>query len=303
MYRLMKLLSSFVCLLPYSVQYAFGRLLGTVAWLFIPNKRKRLAIEQIMFCRIVETTEEATRIAKKSTKRFGPMIIDVLRYPEIKDGAYKEMIEIEGREILEDIMASGKGCVLAAMHSGNWELLGGVLASEGFPLISVAQKQSSQADRFINEYRALMHQHVTYRSGVREMVRELKQGGFIGLIMDQDPGKTGVLAPFFGFETLTVTGPAVMARMVNVPIIPVTIHYDKFKKKHLIHVNLPIYVERTEDKDGDILRATILLNEFIEDHIRRFPSDWFWLHNRWKWTRRIYGDRIVVPPAEFEKKQ
>ena len=43
-----------------------------------------------------------------------------------------------------------------------------------------------------------------------------------------------------------------------------------------------------------------LLNEFIEDYIRRYPEDWFWLHNRWKWTRRFYGEQIDTPPDVFQ---
>jgi len=296
----MKLLSALICALPHSLQYAIGTFLGELGWLCTPSSRKKLAVGQILFCNIADNLKDAEQIAKKSTTRFGRMIIDVLRYPEIKDGKYKEMFTMNGREILDDVVASGKGAICIALHSDNWELLGGILASEGYPLISVAMKQNGDADRFINEYRALMHQHVTYKTGMREMLAELQKGSMIGLIMDQDPGKTGVLAPFFGYETLTATGPAVLARLQDIPIIPVTIHFEEFEKKYTINVSTPIYVERTDDKKRDILVTTIQLNEFLEDHIRRYPQDWFWLHNRWKWTRRLYADKIEVPPNPMD---
>lgn len=296
MYRFMKLFSAFICMLPHSLQYAIGSIIGELAWLLLPPKRRRLAIGQILFCKITEDPAEAKRIAKKSTTRFGRMMIDVLRYPEIKDGAYKDMFEMVGREYLDDAKADGRGAVVMAIHSGNWELLGGILASEGYPLISVAMKQNGDADRFINEYRELMHQHVTYKTGVREMVRELQKGSMIGLIMDQDPGDKGILVPFFGYETLTPVGPAVMGRMKDVPIIPVMIHYDEYKKKHIITVSAPFYAEHTDDKKRDTAVTLTKLNEWIEDYIRRYPEDWFWLHNRWKWTRRYYADSIEVPP-------
>ena len=57
------------------------------------------------------------------------------------------------KDILDEVLADGKGAILAALHSGNWELLGGVLASEGYPLISVALKQNGDADKFINDQR------------------------------------------------------------------------------------------------------------------------------------------------------
>lgn len=189
MYRFMKLFSAFICMLPHSWQYALGTLLGEIAWLAVPPKRKRLAIGQILFCKITDDPVEAKRIAKASTTRFGRMIIDVLRYPEIKDGGYKDMVNFTNKDILDEVLVDGKGAILAALHSGNWELLGGVLASEGYPLISVALKQNGDADKFINEYRELMHQHVMYKTSVRDMVKALKSGAFLGLIMDQDPGE------------------------------------------------------------------------------------------------------------------
>ena len=42
-------------------------------------------------------------------------------------------------------------------------------------------KQNGDADKFINEYRRIMNQHVTYKTGVREMINELKKGAFLGL--------------------------------------------------------------------------------------------------------------------------
>ena len=301
-YTSMKALSAVLCALPYQLQYGIGYLLGQLGWLFTPKKRKRLAIGQILFCRITDDVEEAKRIAKASVTRFGRMIVDVLRYPEIKDGKYKEMFTMDGREYLEDAKADGKGAIMIALHSGNWELLGGILASEGYPLISVAMQQQGDADRFINEYRTMMHQHVTYKTGVREMVKELHKGSFIGLIMDQDPGDQGQLVPFFGYETLTPVGPAAMARMQDVPIIPVTIRFDEYTEKHKITVHPPIYAEKTDDRKRDIAVTLIILNEWLEDYIRRYPEDWFWLHNRWKWTRRLYGDTIEVPPDVMNQK-
>ena len=301
-YTSMKALSAVLCALPYQLQYGIGYLLGQLGWLFIPKKRKRLAIGQILFCRITDDVEEAKRIAKASVTRFGRMIVDVLRYPEIKDGKYKEMFTMDGREYLEDAKADGKGAIMIALHSGNWELLGGILASEGYPLISVAMQQQGDADRFINEYRTMMHQHVTYKTGVREMVKELHKGSFIGLIMDQDPGDQGQLVPFFGYETLTPVGPAAMARMQDVPIIPVTIRFDEYTEKHKSTVHPPIYAEKTDDRKRDIAVTLTILNEWLEDYIRRYPEDWFWLHNRWKWTRRLYGDTIEVPPDVMNQK-
>lgn len=65
MYRFMKLFSALICALPHSLQYAIGRVLGELCWLFLPPKRRKLAIGQILFCHITDDPEEARQIAKK----------------------------------------------------------------------------------------------------------------------------------------------------------------------------------------------------------------------------------------------
>ena len=94
--------------------------LGEIAWLAVPPKRKRLAIGQILFCNITDDPKEARRIAKASTTRFGRMIIDVLRYPEIKDGAYKDMVEFINKEYLDDALENGRGAIFGGCSQ--WQL-------------------------------------------------------------------------------------------------------------------------------------------------------------------------------------
>ena len=155
-------------------------------------------MNQVKTCLQVDE-REAERIAKASTVRFGPMLFEVLRFPLIKR-RIADYVRIEGLEKLQQCLSDGKGAVIAAAHSGNWELMGGAFAMAGIPLVGVAMKQkSSGSDRFINEYRSLIGMHITYKTGVREMFDMLKKGWAIGLIMDQDTNRhDGILLDFFG---------------------------------------------------------------------------------------------------------
>lgn len=290
MYRFMKIFSFCLCHLPTSVAHKFGYLLGQLFWWLVPKKRKDLAVRQILQCRITEDTNEAWRIAKASSVRFGPMIVEVLCYPKYTKEVLEKKITFSHQERLEQVLAEGKGCIIAATHGGNWELLGASLATFGYPLISVAQQQNNGgADKFINEYRALLNQHVTYKTGVRDMIRFLSQGYAIGLLMDQDPGKNGILADFFGRPSLTPTGPAALAKMKQTAIVPIFIHEDR-PYHHVIEVLEPVVPLSTGDKQQDILETTNRLNAILEERIRQYPEDWFWLHNRWKWTDRLHPE-------------
>ena len=282
-YYFLKVLSAFFCLLPRSLAYAMGRALGVILYPFIPKKRKELAFRQIKMCLPVSDAE-ARRIARASAVRFGPMLVEVLRFPLIKRHP-EDYIRIENIEPMKAVMAGGKGCIIAASHSGNWERMGGAFAMAGIPMVGVAMKQKGSANRFINEYRAQIGMHITYKQGVREMFRMLKGGYAIGLIMDQDTNRhDGIILDFFGRETNCVPGAASMARFSDVPIFASFLHRGKDGYQHLKILG-PFFVEKTRDKKEDIRKMTQKLTKLIEADIRAYPEDWFWLHDRWKSVR------------------
>ena len=280
LYYTMKFFSRICCLLPKSLCLCLGEFLGQVTWGLVPARRKRMAIENVKKC-LALTESEAKRIAKKSWTRFGYMIIEVLRFPLMKNHI-TEYVRIEGREHMEKALALGRGGIIATAHSGNWELLGGALALSGFPIVGVAQKQTNEAmNKFINEYRRMVGMHITYKTGVREMITMLADGWVIGLLMDQRTNpRDGVILKFFGRDTPCVPGPASLARFKNAPILPVFITQEA-DGKHLLKIYEPVFVEKTKDKHEDIKRTTAVLTQMIEAHVREYPEEWFWLHDRW----------------------
>lgn len=283
-YYFARFVSWLCCRLSDRVSDRVGLFLGRLTWPFIPARRHRMAVENVSVC-LGAAREEAARIAKASWVRFGPMLFEVMRFPVLRP-RFSEIAEIEGAEYLREGLSLGRGAVIATAHSGNWELMGGVLSAAGFPIVGVAMRQKEAGfDRFINEYRRRVGMHITYKDNVREMFTLLKQGWAIGLLMDQDIGRRdGIVFEWFGRPTNFVQGPAVLARYQNAPIIPGFIHRLS-DGRHRILFHPPIFVERTKDKGADIRRAMEAVSRTLEQHIRRYPEEWFWLHDRWKSQR------------------
>lgn len=282
-YWILKAVSLFFCLLPRGAAEAMGRLLGLVCYPFVPKRRKKLAFDQVKMCLDV-TDEEAWRIVRASTLRFGPMIAEVMRFPLICKHP-ERYVRIENLAALQEAIREGKGCIIAASHSGNWELMGGAFALAGIPLVGVAMKQHGSANRFINEYRAMIGMHITYKQGVREMFQMMKKGYAIGLIMDQDTNRhDGIILDFFGKPTNCVPGAASMARFTGVPIFASFMHRDEHGV-HTLKVVGSFHMEKTKDKKEDIRQMTQKLTKVIEEDVREYPEDWFWLHDRWKSMR------------------
>ena len=249
----------------------------------MPAKRKKLATENICRCLKV-SSEEADRIARESTVQFGAMFMEVLSFPKLKKNMQSH-VKVVGLEHLTRYKnSSERGAVIMTCHSDNWELMGGAFAQNSIPLVGVAKKQKSEgADKFINEYRTLIGMHITYRSGVR------------GLIMDQDVGRDdGVIVKFFNQATNFVTGAASMSRFRKIPIFPAFMHKN-FDGTHTLEIFPPLQVEKTSDKHADIKSMTQKLATLIEEHIKKYPDEWFWLHDRWK------SMRVEFEPEEVEK--
>jgi KDO2-lipid IV(A) lauroyltransferase len=103
--------------------------------------------------------------------------------------------------------------------------------------------------------------------------------------MDQDSSlRDGIIFDWFGQPTNFVQGPAVMGRFQGIPVFPGYIT-RKSDGHHKIIIYPPIFVDKTKDKAGDIRKAMIAISEVLEAHIRKYPEEWFWLHDRWKSVR------------------
>ena len=121
MYTFMKCLSWIICHIPEGCRRALGTFLGAFFWTFVPKKRKVLAQQQILDCGLTDDPEKAMAIARASTVRFGPMIIEVLSYPRYTKEMLDEKITWHGKEYLDELKASGEGAVFMASHAGNWD--------------------------------------------------------------------------------------------------------------------------------------------------------------------------------------
>lgn len=268
-------------MLPEGLLRRLGDLIGSLLWPLVPGKRREMAVNNAMLALGLDR-RAATEVVRRSAMRFGRMFFEVLTLPKLNKDNIGSHVIIDGRQNMEEAYSHGLGVIIASAHSGNWELIGPTLALNGFPVVGVAQKQTNDAmDRLINELRTSSGMKITYKDGVREMVSLLGQGMAIGLIMDQDAKEQGVFAEFLGRLAATPAGPVSLARLKGAPIVPILITANP-DGTHTLIIHPPVWLTRTADRDHDYLVTTQKLNTIIGDHIRAHPSEWFWLHNRWK---------------------
>jgi Kdo2-lipid IVA lauroyltransferase/acyltransferase len=192
-------------------------------------------------------------------------------------------ISINGKDRFEAALARGEGVLLLTAHAGNWELMP-ILAVMGGVPVSVLYRplDFKPLDRFIRKLRSRFGASLipTHRSA-RRVLGALHRGEAVALLMDQNVDwYEGVFVDFFGHRACTNKGLALIALKTGAPVLPVfmTRNRDGFTAE--IGHELPLL--RTGDKTKDLEANTQQYNDVIESFARRFPDQWFWVHQRWK---------------------
>ena len=292
-YYAVKIFSKIMCVLPLCLRKLFAGFVGNVAVLVVQDWRLKMAQANVQECLGVNA-ERAKEIAEDSLRRFGRMVVEVLRFPLLNKDNISEHVTVEGLEYLEKAYAEGKGVIMCTGHFGNWELLGATVALHGYPMLSITRKQNNaNMDRAINEFRQMVGQKVTYNRGGHGLLaisRMLKEKNLLGVLYDQDTNDDGVEIDLFGKRSIIPLGPAALSRIYGSPILPIFLHNnDDWTCTAKIYP--PLYTPKTKDKEQDFYQVTRQLVDILEQEITAHPEMWFWVHDRWKDGRKRFGKK------------
>jgi KDO2-lipid IV(A) lauroyltransferase len=245
--------------------------------------RRKVALEnlRLAFPDSEETWRKET--VRKCYLHISWMVAEYLSLVSDPARVHSWVVETEGKEILDNLRDSGRGAIILTGHVGNWELLAGWLAQSGYPLTAVVRNPDDpNLSELIETYRAALGVGTIEKHFImKDAVRFAKRGGFLGLLPDQAWNSTGVHGPFFGRMCYTAGGPAAIAHMAGVPVVPV-VSYRLAPFRHRVVISPPVPMAEGTDRNSAIQENTLRMNRAIEEMIRPFPEQWLWLHRRWK---------------------
>ncbi|MCP3104735.1 lysophospholipid acyltransferase family protein [Myxococcus sp. K15C18031901] len=188
------------------------------------------------------------------------------------------------RQVLDAALARGKGVVFVTGHVGNWELLARRVARSGYPSQSIAKETSDpRLTELVGRFRARGGVRSIWRGqdgAARAMLRALRSGEILGLLIDQDTKVQSVFVPFFGRLAATPRAAADLAVRTGAAVVAGFCHRVEGGGYRLVMEEVP--VPAVEDREEAALALTAALSERIEAAIRRTPEQWVWMHQRWK---------------------
>ncbi len=270
---------------------ALGAALGAAAWVF-SARRRRTALENLSIAYGASLPEsERRRIARGAFSQFGRLLIEGLRLPRLRcddhdsPGSY---VRYNGLERARAAYESGRGVIVFSAHFGNWELTAAMQACLGMPLTMVTRPlDNPHLETLLAETRGVRGNRLVHKkNALRPLLAALTRGGGIAILIDQNVRDgSAVWVPYFGRAAATTPALGLLALRTNAVVLPVFSLPQADGSYEVTY--LPVVVpETTGDRAADALRLTARCTEVIEEQVRRHPTAWLWMHERWK-TRPI----------------
>jgi KDO2-lipid IV(A) lauroyltransferase len=191
--------------------------------------------------------------------------------------------EIRGLHNIRAALAKGKGVLALTAHMGNWELLPSVAPMAGFSAdIIYRPLDFSPLDAYFLRLRTRFGAGLIPNAhAMRKILRQLKNGHVVAMLMDQNVDwYEGVFVDFFNHRACTNKGFALLALKTRAPVLP--IFMVRNRNRFIIEFCEELELIQTGDRTHDIEANTLRYNQAIEAVIRRYPDQWFWVHQRWK---------------------
>jgi len=269
--------------LPRRVGITLARLLALVFYAASGFHRKNTIRHLTLAFGHEKSASEIRRIARHVFLHFATAGVDAIRIPLYDRHGMDRLITAKNLHYLEQVHADKKGFILLAGHFGNWELMGAWVGRERLNLHVVGTPLSNpRINKLIVDARNTAgYINIERGNAARGVITALKNGFPVGMLIDQDTRTKGVFVDFFGKKAHTPVGPAALAGMLSVPILPIAMHLKK-DLTYELECFAPLHYEDTGDRERDVLALTQKCSDVYEQIIRQHPEQWVWMHLRWK---------------------
>lgn len=269
--------------LPRPALLAIGRGLGRFVW-NVTKFRREVVLDNIRQAFSQEMTEEEIQATARSFYlNLGMTLMEFLAFPRMKPGQVEDLVDIQGQDNFDKVIADSRGGLLVSGHFGNWELLGARVVAAGHKVNFIVKSQSNaNVDKIQNDIRRKAGVGIIRSGGaIKEMILALRRKEFIGLLADQDAGKDGVFTSFLGRQASVFRGTAYLAWKLKCPIVTGYI-LRKPDGRHQAIIESPVYPDPGWDEETAVRKLTEIHVQRMEAAIRMAPDQYFWVHRRWK---------------------
>ena len=225
-------------------------------------------------------SEDLNKINQFMWNNYGRVFAEYMFIKNFRFGNLVTKIEIQGQEILDEIINSKKQVIFVSGHLANFELMAMYLEKSGVKLCTIYRPLNNI---FLNKIMENIRIKYICKNqikkgigGLKKLIAFKKNNFSTALMIDQRVSE-GILSNFFNEKALTTTIPAQLVKKFNIPVVPVYIERIK-------NINFKIKIEEPINfsQNDTTEHITDELNKVLEKMIINKPDHWIWSHNRWK---------------------
>ena len=203
-----------------------------------------------------------------------------------------ENLEVRGDEHLQEAIKKGRGILGLISHMGCWEGTALGLPMLGIPAYAIGKRLGNeQLNTLLFESRGKKGVSTLARgSSYKTILRVLAENNLVGILIDQDTDVRGVFVDFYGKPAHTPIGAAMLAMDSGAPVLPMFyLKKDDDTYEFIIDKEIPLI--STGNRRRDMEENTRLFHTVIEKYIKKYPTQWVWMHNRWKTTPEMVAEK------------
>jgi len=282
-------------ILPLRFSWKLAEFLGRL-WFQVDRRHRQIALSNLKIAWGDELSENERRtIARRNFIHLARVLLELPYLSKLTPDDLDGFVAFHGIEHLKSALKKGRGVLLLASHFGNWELMALAFSLRYCPInIVVRPLDNPFLDNLIAKIRIRGgNQLIPKKGSVRKMLRLLAAGEVVALLLDQNPAwYEGVFIPFFNEIACTNKALSTIALRTGAPVIP-AFNVRQPEGSYQIFVQPEVVLDRSGDTTRDVEENTAKFNKTIETYVRRYPEQWFWVHQRWKtrpyqpWPRKL----------------
>jgi KDO2-lipid IV(A) lauroyltransferase len=283
-YVLMRIILFIIYLFPVRSNLRLACFLGNLMWKHYHRGRKR-AMENLQAAFPEKDDNWRCEVGRKSFQHIVMLVIDLLFSPRlVRKDNWRQYAKVQNIERAKWMMQEGKGLLMLTGHYGNFEIIGYALGLFGFNIYSIARPLDN---RFINNYlysvRQRQGQKIIDKKGAADLMVDLAdQGATLCFIADQDAGRKGVFVDFFGRKASSYKSIGLLALQFNKPIVIGVCRQTPGEFFFEVEVGRIIEPAEWADQPNPLQWITQEYNTALEQLIRKDPTQYWWVHRRWK---------------------
>lgn len=272
-----------VSLLPRNLGLILFGFLGSVVF-FFPARDKKRTISHLKFIYGQRWSEKKIKTtAREVYINLGKSLFDSVYLPKLNKTEINKFVRHDSFDSFRKAYERGKGVVAITAHTGCFEMLLHFFAQQGFECFAIGRKMFDQRlENLLRKTRSGDNiEYMDRTEGTLRMVRLLKHGRTFGVLIDQDTNVESVTAEFLGHPASTPSGPIKLAMKMDIPVFVVTTARME-DNSHYIFISDQLSLVKSNDFDSDLRQNVQLANDLICKTIEKYPSQWVWMHRRWK---------------------